>query len=712
MRRKLSLSRLLILLATFLFACQPAARPALQVTRQPTFTPLVVNTPIPIPITADNLEPDRLAQPSFGGTLNPTGIRAVDRPLKFILVQHGRCAWDASWCPIEQGILDAARELNVTVTLLGPDSAEPSPANENSSADDKSLETDENSPDYQQTAALIDRAVAAQPDGIALTIPDATLLREPIQRAIASGIPIIAYHSGAGPINDKLAYLTYLGLDNYQGGYQGGQRLVQAGAKAGTCINPAPTQAAFQTRCKGFQQAFTEAGLPAGLLNTLGNTPQALIQLQDYGQAHPEVNADRTTNQASAKTFYTWLQANNPAAVEAPAAGSAPAAVQAPAAAEAPAPGQILHGTFDLNAEINGHIEAGVTLFGIDEQPYLQGYEAVFWLTMISRFGFKPATPVTATGPHFVDKTSLESQPDPNKPLRLIFVQHALCSWDSYWCVVERGIHDAAQERGVQAEIWGPETFDLGQMTALIYKAVMARPDGIGVTVPDPTALHVPIRQAVWTGYPIVAYDSGAGPVKDDLAYLTFIGVDMDAEYQGGYRAALRLINAGGSEGVCINHQMGHASLDARCRGMMDAFTQEGLKAEVLDIGADAGQALQILQQYAETHKQVNAYLTMGAGDPGAVTVYRYLATSNRLRGEVLHGTFDLSPDVVTAIEDGTSLFAVDGQPYLVGYTAVMFLTLALRQDIWPAESITPTGPGFVDLSNIAIVKQLAGIYR
>ena len=351
-------------------------------------------------------------------------------------------------------------------------------------------------------------------------------------------------------------------------------------------------------------------------------------------------------------------------------------------------------------------------MFGIDQQPYLQGYEAVFWLTMIDRFGFKPATPVTATGPHFVDKTNLHSQADPKRPLQLIFIQHALCSWDTYWCVVERGIRDAAQERGVQVDIWGPGPFDLDQMAALIDKAVTARPDGIGVTVPDPAVLHAPILRAVQAGYPVVAYDSGAGPLKDDLPYLTFIGVDIDAEYQGGYLAALRLIHAGGSAGVCINHQMGHTSLDARCRGMMDAFTEEGRKAEVLDIGADAEQAFRSIQQYAETHKQVNAYLTMGAGDPGAVSVYRYLEASNRPRGEVLHGTFDLSPDVVTAIEDGTSLFAVDGQPYLVGYSAVMFLTLVLRQNIWPAEAITPTGPGFVDLSNIAIVKQLAGIYR
>jgi hypothetical protein len=34
----------------------------------------------------------------------------------------------------------------------------------------------------------------------------------------------------------------------------------------------------------------------------------------------------------------------------------------------------------------------------------------------------------------------------------------------------------------------------------------------------------------------------------------------------------------------------------------------------------------------------------------------------NRPRSEVLHGIFELSPTVVMAIKDGTSLFAVDGQ--------------------------------------------------
>lgn len=658
----------------FLTACQSAVQPTRPVTtRRATFTPLIVQTvpPVPTPTLSPELALPAPATQELSGTAPYSGADLVKKPLHFILVQTGRCAWQTSWCPIEQGILDAAREMNVTVILLGPDAA--------------GIQSQGNE---QQIADLIDQAVADQPDGIALTISDPQGLRTPILRAIQSGIPVIAYHAGSGPIQDDLPYLTYLGMDNLQGGYLGGQRLVQAGAKAGVCINPAPEQTDLKTRCKGFLAAFTEAGLTAQELDISSQPARAQDDLQRYAQEHPQVNAYLTTGEDSAQAFYTWL----------PSSGQAE--------------GNILHGTFDLNAEINANIESGVTRFGIDPQPYLQGYEAVFWLTMIGRYGFRPATPVIPTGPQLVDRDSLHTQANPERTVSLIFVQHALCAWDSYWCVVERGIRQAAQEREVQVTILGPDRFDLDRMAALIDQAVADRPDGVAVTIPDSAALHAPILHAIQAGIPVVAYDSGNGPLKDDLPYRTFIGTDSDAEYQGGYLAALRLIHAGGSVGVCVNHQKGHLALDARCQGMMDAFAKEGLKAEVLDCSADPERSYTIIRDYAQAHPEANAYLTMGAGEPGAISFYRYLNTSNRLRGEVLHGTFDLSPAVVTAVEDGTTLFAVDEQPYLVGYSAVMFLTLALRQNIWPVAPITPTGPGFVDLSNIAIVKQLAGIYR
>ena len=65
------------------------------------------------------------------------------------MVQHALCAWDSFWCTVEQGIKDAAKDMGVDVTILGPDKF-----------------------DLEKTASLIDQATAAKPDGIGLTVTD------------------------------------------------------------------------------------------------------------------------------------------------------------------------------------------------------------------------------------------------------------------------------------------------------------------------------------------------------------------------------------------------------------------------------------------------------------------------------------------------------------------------------------------------------------
>jgi simple sugar transport system substrate-binding protein len=52
-------------------------------------------------------------------------------------------------------------------------------------------------------------------------------------------------------------------------------------------------------------------------------------------------------------------------------------------------------------------IKDGTTLFGIDQQPYQQGYGSVLTLTLLNRYGITPALPVTATGPGFVDLSNI-----------------------------------------------------------------------------------------------------------------------------------------------------------------------------------------------------------------------------------------------------------------------------------------------------------------
>ncbi|NIO67653.1 MAG: sugar ABC transporter substrate-binding protein, partial [Anaerolineae bacterium] len=67
----------------------------------------------------------------------------------------------------------------------------------------------------------------------ALTVTDPVLFKEPIMRALDAGIPVLAYNAGSGPIKDDIPYLTYLGQDEYQGGYQGGLRLAAEGGTKG-----------------------------------------------------------------------------------------------------------------------------------------------------------------------------------------------------------------------------------------------------------------------------------------------------------------------------------------------------------------------------------------------------------------------------------------------------------------------------------------------
>ena len=76
--------------------------------------------------------------------------------------------------------------------------------------------------------------------------------------------------------------------------------------------------------------------------------------------------------------------------------------------------------------------------------------------------------------------------------------------------------------------------------------------------------------------------------------------------------------------------------------------------------------------------------------------------------------TFDLSPEVVQAIQAGDVEFSFDQQPYVQGYLAVhsLWLQLTNGNDVGGGQPML-TGPSFVDASNIdAIATFAAGAER
>ncbi|HEX9012702.1 MAG TPA: sugar ABC transporter substrate-binding protein, partial [Anaerolineaceae bacterium] len=331
------------------------------------------------------------------------------------------------------------------------------------------------------------------------------------------------------------------------------------------------------------------------------------------------------------------------------------------------------------------------------------------YLMMANRYGIKPALPVTATGPGFVDAKSLARTPvAADKKLKFAMVQHALCAYDPYWCVVQKGMEQAAKDMGIDVTIMGPDKFDVEKTAALIDQAVATKPDGMGATITDPVLFKPPLMKAIDAGIPVVAYDTGQGPSVDKIPYLTFWGAE---DYVQGYYGGKRLVAAGAKNGICINHQVGQTGLDARCKGFLDAYKEKNLPASVLAVkGEDAAQTQTTISDYYTAHPDVDSWLTLGPS--GSSPFYAFVEAAGLKPGSFYHATFDISPEGVKAIKNGTTMFIMDAQPFLIGYGTVMSLALYLRQNITPAMGISATGPGYIDKSNVALVEALGGTYR
>jgi simple sugar transport system substrate-binding protein len=284
-------------------------------------------------------------------------------PVDIILVSHGACAWDAFWCVVEQGNKDAARDLGVNLTIISPPEFDP-----------------------ERTAQDIDKALAANPDGLGVTVTDGVLFEEPMLRAIESGVPVIAYNAADWrPREERIPYLTYIGQDEYTAGLVAGRKLVDSfGGTSGVCVNQAVGHVGLDARCAGFADALAEADLEMEVLAITNDPAESATILDDYYTANPDVDLWLTLGPNGANPFYAFM---DNAGLEA---------------------GDIYHATFDLSPEIAAKIKDGTTLLATDQQPYVQGYMVVQWLTWIKRYGIYPPTEVTATGPGVTDLGNIE----------------------------------------------------------------------------------------------------------------------------------------------------------------------------------------------------------------------------------------------------------------------------------------------------------------
>jgi simple sugar transport system substrate-binding protein len=268
----------------------------------------------------------------------------------------------------------------------------------------------------------------------------------------------------------------------------------------------------------------------------------------------------------------------------------------------------------------------------------------------------------------------------------------------SFWSVAKRGAEDAARDIGVQLN-YQESNNDPQQQAQLIETAVSQSVDGIAVSAPNPDAIAGAVASAVDAGIPVVTLNSGVDVFRD-FGAITHVG---QTERIAGEGAGERLGTEASGKLLCVIHEQANIGLQERCDGATDGYGGEVENFQVAGTG-DISTTLSELQVKLESDSSVGAVLAL---NPDIAAAARDAVASAGV--DVVLATFDLSGDVVSAIESGEISFAIDQQQYLQGYLPVVFLALynTNANTVGGGQPVL-TGPGFVDASNAADVADLA----
>ena len=281
-------------------------------------------------------------------SVNPVGAQAKTQ-YTFAMITHAQPG-DTFWDIIRKGAAAAAKKDNVKLVYLA-------------------------GPDADKEAQLITNVTQQHVDGIALTLafPDAEA--KAVKAAQAAGIPIVGFNAGVDQWKDQ-GLLGYAGQDETVAGKAVGDRLNQEGAQNVICLDQQQGAVQLEARCDGIKATFK--GKFDILYVTGYDMPTVKSRVQAKLQQDPSIDYVVTLGAPFAPTV-----------LDAITASSSKAKV----------------GTFDMTPRVVDMIAQGKVQWAIDQQPYVEAYEAVdmLWLYLVNGDTVGGGQPVL-TGPFFVTK--------------------------------------------------------------------------------------------------------------------------------------------------------------------------------------------------------------------------------------------------------------------------------------------------------------------
>lgn len=268
---------------------------------------------------------------------------------------------------------------------------------------------------------------------------------------------------------------------------------------------------------------------------------------------------------------------------------------------------------------------------------------------------------------------------------------------DTFWDLVRKGAEDAARKDNIELRYSSdPEA---PNQANLVQSAIDSQVDGIAVTLPNAEAIGPAAQRAVAAGIPVVGLNAGMDSYQD-YGLTGFFGQE---EKVAGTYAGERLAEEGASHVLCVIHEQGNSSQEARCAGV-----EEGAPDATVELLYVNGEDLTSVQStvQAKLSQDKSIDWVMGLQAPVALTA---VDAREAAGSQAKIATFDTNAQLVSAIKDGSVSFAVDQQPYLQGYQAVDALWLAHRNGTTVGGNRPVyTGPSIVDTSNVDVIEEAA----
>lgn len=276
------------------------------------------------------------------------------------------------WQTLAAGFKQAATQYKVTARVVGPDTYDP-----------------------QSELAELQKAIAAKPAGILISVADISVIQPGIDAAIAAGIPVITVDSDA-PGSRRL---YFIGTNNLEAGRLGGRRVLEKlGGRGNVVFFTLMGQPNLDERLKGFKDAF--AARPdikiAEVVDIKGDVRAAFDKTQELiSETGPKkIDAFVSLESASGKMVADALKRSNTTDREVMA--------------------------FDVSPDTLDGIKTGVIDATIAQKPYTMGFVGLKSLDELfhnppkqlakdySVDSFSPYPVFVDTGTSLVDKSNMD----------------------------------------------------------------------------------------------------------------------------------------------------------------------------------------------------------------------------------------------------------------------------------------------------------------